>query len=195
MVSVESVDFTSQSDSHTSSLDVLISEVSEGPGVFPGHWLDYPDVKFPHPDKPTVNRGTAIRPDPIPSTSDTSNGTFVLNVSQSTGKRPGDHTANPLPFSMHANPPMAPPPVKCRRTEYNPLPQPVKVCIKNIAWTDDTTAKVQITISEVMGPAAGKVTTLPSFYVTHGGDGNLVPSAYFIVSSIDWARWFCGSWN
>ncbi|SJL18258.1 uncharacterized protein ARMOST_21843 [Armillaria ostoyae] len=175
MVSVESVDFTSQSDSHTSSSDALISEASGDPGVFPGHWLDYPDVKFPHPDKPTVNRGAAISPDTIPSTSDTSN--------------------DLIPVSVHANPPTAPPPAKRRRTEYNPPPRPVKVCIKNIAWTDDATSEVRTTISEVLGPAADGVTTLPSFYAMRGGDGNLVPFAYFIAPSIDWARWFCRTWN
>ncbi|PBK58730.1 hypothetical protein ARMSODRAFT_102808 [Armillaria solidipes] len=175
--------------------DALISEASEDPGVFPGHWLDYPDMKFPHPDKPTVNRGAAISPDTNPSTSDTSNGAFVLKASQRTGKRPADHTTDLIPVSVHANPPTAPPPAKRRRTEYNPPPRPVKVCIKNIAWTDDATSEVRTTISEVLGPAADGVTTLPSFYAMRGGDGNLVPFAYFIAPSVDWARWFCGSWN
>ncbi len=196
-MSVESVDCTSQSDRHTSS-DALISEASEDPGVFPGHWLDYPDVKRPHPDEPTINRGAgAISPASIPSTSDASDGAFVLGASQRMGKGPADHTADPLPVSVHANPSMAPPPAKRRRTEYNPPSRPVKVRIKNIAWTDDVTAEVRTIISEVIGPAADGVTTLPSFYATRGGDGNLVtvPFAYFIAPSIDWARWFCGSWN
>ncbi|KAK0430547.1 hypothetical protein EV421DRAFT_276755 [Armillaria borealis] len=108
MVLVESVDFTSQPDSHTSSSDPLISEASEDPGVFPGHWLDYPDVKFPHPDEPTINRGAAISPAPIPSTSDASNGVFVLEASQRMGKRPADHTADRLAVSVHANPSTGP---------------------------------------------------------------------------------------
>ncbi len=190
-MSVESVDFVSQSDSHTSS-DALISEASEDPEVFPEHWLDYPDVNFPHPDKPTINRDAAISPVPTPSASYTSNGVSALEAYQRMGNGPADHTADPPP---HPKPSTALRPAKRLLTEYNPPPRLVTVGIKNIAWTDDVTAEVRATISEVMGPAADGVTTLPSFCAIRGGEGNDAPFVYFTAPSIDWARWFCATWN
>ncbi|PBK80332.1 hypothetical protein ARMGADRAFT_80187 [Armillaria gallica] len=103
--------------------------------------------------------------------------------------------AGPSCISDHSNPSTALPPAKRTQTGYNPPPQPVKVGIKNIAWTDDVTAEMRTTINEVMGSAADGVTTLASFYAICEGDGNVIPFAYFIAPSTDWAQWFCTTWN
>ncbi|PBK79387.1 hypothetical protein ARMGADRAFT_137101 [Armillaria gallica] len=108
-----------------------------------------------------------------------------------------DPAADTSHISQHPNSSTAVPPASGKRmqTEYKPPPQPVKVGIKNIAWTKDVTSEVRATIGEVMGSAADGVTTLPSFYAMRGGQREIVPFAYFIAPSIGWARWFSVTWN
>ncbi len=188
------------SGSYTSG-STFISEASEYSEESRARRFDYSDVQPPLPgdrqknsfnasSTATINQDTTMLSldSTAPSPSYTSSSAFVLDA---------DPVADTSHISQHPNSSTAVPPAsgKRMRTEYNPQPQPVKVGIRNIAWSKDVTSEVRATISEVMGSVADGVTMLPSFYAMHGVQREIVPFAYFIAPSIGWARWFCAMWN
>ncbi len=203
IVPSERASFAFPSGSHESG-STSISKVSEYSEASPVQRLDYPCMELPSSNNwhesdsnawetgstVTISRGVGILSldgaVATPSPSYMSSGAFETDLNS---------VAGPSHISDHPNPSTAHPPAKRMRTSYNPPPWPVKVGIKNIAWTNDVIAEMYATISKVMGSTADGVTTLPSFYAICEGDGNVIPFAYFIAPSIDWAQWFCTTWN
>ncbi len=203
MVPSERASFLFPSGGHASG-SASISEASEYSEASPVQWLDYPCIELPSPNNlhesdfnawetgsaTTISRDVGILS--LDSAAATPSPSYMSSRAFETDP---NSVAGPSHILDHPNPSTAHPPAKRMRTGYNPPLRPVKVGIKNIAWTDNVTAEMCATISEMMGSAADGVTTLPSFYAIREGGRNVIPFAYFIAPSIDWARWFCTAWN